>query len=357
MKRKLLIGSLLSLIFLYLAFRQSDFGEIYRHLRETRTVYLIPAVVLTLLHMFFRALRWRHLLAAVKVIPLSPLYRSTLIGFMANNLLPARLGELVRAHVIGRWENISRSAALATIAMERVFDLFTMLVLFGLIAVFLPLTPAVRQIGIAGLGFGVLILGFFIALHHTGPRAVQVVGRFLPGRIRARGMQIVASFQAGLAVLREGRQLLWAALYSFVMWALIVVVIHSCFAAAEVTAGGEPLPPAAGVVVLVVMAIGLMVPSGPGFVGSLQLAAKLGLKVFGVEDNTALSFSIVYHATQWLPITIVGLVFLIQANLSLKEIAQRSQKETTVVARETEPGDGESAGGFSARDRRRKEND
>ncbi|MBU1702535.1 MAG: flippase-like domain-containing protein [Candidatus Eisenbacteria bacterium] len=324
MKRKLLFGSILSLLFLYLAFRKSDFAQIIEHIRNTRMIYLLPGVILTLLSYFVRAVRWRYLLASVKTISLSPLFKSTMIGFMANNLLPARLGELVRAHTIGTWEGISRSSALATIAMERVFDLYTMLVLFGVISIFLPLTPAVQKLGMIGLLFGLLVLGLFILLLRAGPKTIQLFGRYIPSRFRERGIGLLCAFQEGLGVLKKGRQLLWASMLSVLMWGFIVGVIYLCFTATEIEVDGKPLPVSAAVVVLVVMAIGLMVPSGPGFIGSLQLAAKLGLRVFGVEDNMALSFAIVYHATQWVPVTLVGLIFLIHANLSLKEISRTS---------------------------------
>jgi uncharacterized protein (TIRG00374 family) len=322
MKKRVFIGTILSLLFLYLAFRKTDFSEILQNIRETRLVFLIPAVLLTLLGFYIRAVRWRHLLANMKEIPVSRLWSATMIGFMANNLLPARLGELFRAHVIGRWESISRSSALATIGMERVFDLFTMLFLFGLISIFFPLTPVVRTVGISGLVLGFIVLGLFLSLHRLGDRAVAAFGRILPGRLRERGMAILASFQEGLGVLREGRQLLWAAGYSLLMWGIIIVVVQCCFWAVDIRVDGEPLHPSASVVVLVVMALGLMVPSGPGFVGSLQFFAVQALDVFQVKQETALSFSIVYHATQWFPVTLVGLFYLFREDLSLKDVAR-----------------------------------
>lgn len=330
MKKRVFIGTILSLLFLYLAFRKTDFNEIIHSLQETFWGFLIPAVLLTLLGFYIRALRWRHLLANVKEIRVSRLWSATMIGFMANNLLPARLGELFRAHVIGRWEGISRSSALATIAMERIFDLFTMLFLFGLVAVFFPLTPLVRTVGITGIVLGIVVLGFFLALHKLGDRAVNAFGRVLPHRARRRGMEILASFVEGLGVFREGRQLLWAAGYSLLMWGLILVVVQCCFWAVDIRVDGEPLHPSASVLVLVVMALGLMVPSGPGFVGALQFFAVQALDVFHVDRETALSFSIVYHATQWFPVTLVGLFHLVRENLTLRD-----------VARTTEPSGGE----------------
>jgi hypothetical protein len=322
--RRLILGSLLSVLFLYLAFRKSDLGELWEILGTTRVALLVPAVVLTLLSFWLRSIRWRHLLAHVKPVPVGRLFRATMIGFMANNLLPARLGELYRAHVIGRWEGISRSAALATIAVERIFDLFTMLVLLVVVALVSPLTPVVRTVGILATVFGLLVLGLFLALFLGGERILGWAERVLPRPLRPRGVQILASFREGLGVLREGRQLLWAAVWSFAMWACIVLVIQFCFWATDVRAGGEPVPPLAAVVVLVVMALGLMVPSGPGFVGSLQFFAVKALEVFDVGREPALAFSLVYHATQWFPVTLVGLLFLIQANLSLKEVAEHA---------------------------------
>jgi hypothetical protein len=324
-KRKVIFGTLISVLFLYLAFRKANFSEIAEIIRRTRSIHLVPAVVLTLASFYIRAMRWRHLFASVKSIPTGRLFSATMMGFMANNILPARLGELFRAHVIGRWESVSRSSALATIAMERVFDLYTMLLLFGITVVLFPLTPTVRGVGMAGLAFGVLVLGGFIALHRMGPRGVEALGRILPGRVRSRGTSLMRSFQEGLGVLREGRHLLWAGFHSLVMWTLILAVIQFCFWAMDIRVEGRPLPFASAAVVLVVMALGMMVPSGPGFVGTLQFFARKGLEVFSVDDEMALSFSIVYHATQWFPVTFVGLLYLLRENLSLRDVARTSQ--------------------------------
>jgi hypothetical protein len=109
------------------------------------------------------------------------------------------------------------------------------------------------------------------------------------------------------------------------MWTLILAVIQFCFWAMDIRVEGRPLPFASAAVVLVVMALGMMVPSGPGFVGTLQFFARKGLEVFSVDDEMALSFSIVYHATQWFPVTFVGLLYLLRENLSLRDVARTSQ--------------------------------
>ena len=129
MKKKLLIGVLSSALFLWLAARGIDWHQFGQALRRTRYLYLVPAIVLTMLGHFSRAVRWKYMMSPVRECRIQPLWSATAIGFMVNNLLPARLGELVRAFAIGRSQRISRSAAFATIVYERVVDVFVLILL------------------------------------------------------------------------------------------------------------------------------------------------------------------------------------------------------------------------------------
>lgn len=327
--RSMLIGLLVSAVFLYLAFRRTDLHQILQHLATADLWLLLPASLLTILGFAVRAVRWGVLLFPLKPIRFGPLFSATMIGFMCNNLLPMRLGELVRAWVIGRSSGIRGSAALATIVVERLFDLFSMIAIFGLVVLFAPIhNRPFKTLVLIGFLFGVVVLTALVVLHLRGQRLGTVLGRFLPRGVRPRASSMLDSFQTGLAIFRDPGRLAVIGGLSFLMWACFALVIRICFASAHLIVGGQPLPFSASLVVLVVIGIGIMVPSGPGFIGTMQAAAVMGLRIVGYTDaERALSFSIIYHATQWFPIVLVGLFFLMKENLSLAQVGRMAGRE------------------------------
>jgi hypothetical protein len=243
---------------------------------------------------------------------------------MCNSLLPMRLGELVRAWVIGRSARIRVSGAFATIVVERLFDLFSMIAIFGLVLLYAPIqSRRFKTLVLIGFLFGAAVLAGLLVLHFRGERLGTIVARFLPRSVRPRAISMLDSFQAGLEIFRDPGRLAIIGGLSFLMWACFAVVIRMCFASAHLTIGGNPLPFSASLVVLVVIGIGIMVPSGPGFIGTMQAAAVFGLAIVGYADaGRALSFSIIYHATQWFPIVLVGLFYLMKENLSLAQVGR-----------------------------------
>ena len=134
-------GFVLSLFFLVIFFRKIDLVTIWNSFLSVEYLYVIPLVVFNIFSFWVRAKRWQYLLAPIKKIKISPLFHATAIGFLANNILPARIGELVRAYVLGSKEKISKTSSFATIVVERLFDGFTILLLFLVVILFLPFPP------------------------------------------------------------------------------------------------------------------------------------------------------------------------------------------------------------------------
>ena len=160
LKKRYILGLLIGALFLWLAFRKVDLDEVWLTLKGANYWYLIPNIILTFLGMWLRALRWKVMLDPVGKVALSKVYASTMIGFMANNVLPFRLGEFVRPYSIGTTGGISRSAALATIALERVFDMFALLLFLVWVLIALPSLATVEwldQVGYLGLGMSILL--------------------------------------------------------------------------------------------------------------------------------------------------------------------------------------------------------
>jgi glycosyltransferase 2 family protein len=327
-RRSLVIGLAVSALFLYLAFRKTDLHEVTRNLAAANLWYLLPASALTIFAFWVRALRWGFLLRPLKSIRLGTLFSATMIGFMCNNLLPMRLGELVRAWVIGRSARIRASAALATIVVERLFDLFSMIAIFGGVLIFAPIRHReLKTLVLIGFVLGVVILGGLLVLHFRGARLGELFARFVPRGLRPRATSMLDSFQTGLGIFRRPGQLIVIGGLTFLMWFCFAGVIRICFAAARLETGGVTLAPAASFIVLVVIGIGIMVPSGPGFIGTMQAAGVFGLAIAGYGDKgRALSFSILYHITQWVPIVLVGLFYLTRENLSLAQVGHLAER-------------------------------
>jgi uncharacterized protein (TIRG00374 family) len=340
--RSVIIGFLLSAIFLYLAFRKADLGAISQHLAAANFWYLIPASLLTVISLWIRAYRWGVLLHPLKHIPSWTLFSATSIGFMCNNILPMRLGEPIRAYVIGRSGGVRASAAFATIIVERLFDLFAMIGIFGVLLIFAPFQNRSFKISaLIALVVGLIALATLLLFYLKGKTFESLTARFLPARLRSRVSGMLESFQSGLGIFRDFGRLVAVGGLTLLMWLCIAVVIEICFSASHLEDGGTALPPTASLLVLVVMAIGVMVPSGPGFVGTLQAAALLGLFIMGYRDQDdqarALSFSIVYHATQWFPVVLVGFLFLMKEQLSLAQVGRISSSKDLIDTEGSDP--------------------
>jgi uncharacterized protein (TIRG00374 family) len=328
MKRRgtIILGILLSGIFLYFAVRGAHVNAMLAALATADYWYMIPCVVLTLFAFWLRALRWRYLLYSIRVIPQSVVFSATMIGFLANNVLPARLGELVRAHVVGRRADISRSAALASILIERIFDLFTLLALFGLVAMTTEFPGGLDKVALLVLGLGVLTLLLLLVWHRYPERFMKTVLRMIPARFRGSAENLGTRFQTGLNVFDRTSHLLVVGFLSLLMWFVILVIVGLSMLAL----GIDKPQPQATMVALVAIALVTMIPSAPGFIGTMQGGGTLALSIYpGITKEQALAFTIVFHATQWFPVNIVGLIYLVREGLSLGQLSRLAGPEET----------------------------
>ena len=267
------------------------------------------------------AVRWQVLLRPVKVVGLHRLFGVVMIGFMANNVLPARLGEFVRAYALGKTESLATSLSFATIVLERVFDGFTLLAFLLVGVVFLRPEPWLIWSAVASFALYVGVLGglFWLRAGH----GVDALLARLPGRIRGRVAGLVDSFALGLDVLGDAGALALAAGLSLLIWLVNVAGLWATFKAFSLD-----LPLYAGFLVLAIVAVALVLPSTPGYVGPFQAGTVVALALFGVPKATALSLSILYHAVNYVPITVVGLVYLATLNLTLGELRAVGEKSS-----------------------------
>ena len=319
MRWKLWLGVGVSLALLVFAFRGVHLDEVGRSLALVRAGWVVPVVLSIFVRFWLTAVRWRVLLRPVKVIPVHRLFGVTMIGFMANNVLPARMGELVRAYALGKSESLSKSLSFATIVLERVFDGFTLLLF--LVGGLLFLRPERWLIvsAVASFGLYVAVLGGLLWLR--GGRGRKTVLDRLPGGLRDRAAGLVDSFALGLDVLGDRSALLVVAVLSLVIWLVNVAGVYATFLAFSLD-----LPAHAAFLLLAIVAVALVLPSAPGYVGTFQVGTVAALALFSVPEATALSLSILYHAVNYVPITAVGLAYLSAMNLTLGELRAAGEK-------------------------------
>lgn len=324
MNWKHLVGILISAIFLFLAFRKVNLDELKFALESANYIYLVPVLFLTFLSLIIRAFRWRFLLQPVKEIRISSLFSAIVIGLMANNLLPARLGEFVRAYAIGQKEQISKSSSFATIVVERIFDGVTLMSFLAVIIIFCSFSSPgwLTNASYIALVFYLFSLLFLILLKVKTKRvlgSLAFILKLFPEKIRLTLINVLNSFVDGLKILNNTKNILASTILSLFVWLPYAIIIHCLL-----ISFGIHLPIYASFLLLIIVCLGIMIPSGPGFVGTVQFFCVTGLALFAVPRSQALSFSIVYHASIFIPVTALGLIFFFIEGLSFAEIRKRS---------------------------------
>jgi uncharacterized protein (TIRG00374 family) len=313
---KIWIGVGLSLVLLGVAFRGVHVEDLARSLREVRLFWLLPVLLSVFVRFWLTALRWHVILRPTKAIGIHRLFGVTMIGFMANNILPARMGEFVRAYALGKVETLSIPLAFATIVVERVFDGFTLLLFLVGGLLFLHPQPWLLWSAVASCGLYLAVLATLLVLRDR--RRIAWLTRlvaWLPVSLQGRVAAGLASFALGLHVLGDSRAVAAVSVLSLAIWLVNVAGLQAMFVAFSL-----PLPVHAAFLLLAVIAVALVLPSAPGYVGTFQVGTVAGLALFSVPEAIALSLSLVFHAVNYVPITVVGLAYLSAMKLTLGEL-------------------------------------
>jgi uncharacterized protein (TIRG00374 family) len=332
MKRTLhvLVALAISAVCVWLAMRNVSIAEMWRVLRGANYLGFVATMALTIFGFWLRAIRWRSFIAAPRRLGTGSLFSATMIGFMANMVLPLRLGEFVRPWALARREGLSKTTLLATIVVERAIDMLMLLAVLGIALFVHPISTesaAAQLLQRGALMLMVLsaVLTLFIVVLEHSPRLahgfVALITRPLPAAPRAAAQRLLDHFIDGLGLFRDVRRLAWVLLVSAAMFAVYAVAIGVGLWSLGIDLGWD-----ASLLMLVVTAIGIMVPSAPGYVGPLNVACVAGLALFHVPGGPAAAFSWFYLASQWLPITTVGLVCLNREGLSLASLGQATEE-------------------------------
>ena len=321
-KRVRLVGGiLLTLFFLWLALRNVDIGAVREALRHANYFYLIPAMLCGAVGYCLRTLRWELILAPTKHVPFTRLFPVLMTGFATNNLLPARIGEFVRAFLLGSREGVSRSLALATIVVERVCDGLTLIALMTVTLLLFPIPVNDPKLELVELTATVIFGGATVALIALllVPAPFLALARFFlrpaPRALAAKIEGLLESFIEGLHALRSPVALARIAGLSILVWlaeggtfALVMLAFPLDLTRSEWLAAAAFL--------LVFVNLGIMIPSAPGYIGTYQFFATLALGAFQVPAALAVGLSLVAHALQYSFITGVGLLCIWRLGLT-----------------------------------------
>lgn len=319
-----LLGIALSAFFLYLAFRGQDFGEIREAVLQTNLWWLPVALILYFIGVWLRASRWRVLLRPIAgQATTRELFPIVVVGFMANNVLPLRAGELVRSLLLGRKYGVRKTAALATIAVERIFDGLTMLAFLACATIFVSITSELQHIAIlAFILFAGLLIGLFL-LTLAGDlvdRMLQLVLGPLPRSIADRVQAMMESFLRGLGVLRRRGDLFKVTVMSVLAW-LFEASMYYVLAVAFGAVVRETLGFFETLLTTGVANLSTLIPGAPGYVGQFEYGVRLVLNgALNVPESQALAYAILVHAALYFPITLLGLVEWSRRQLSLRAL-------------------------------------
>lgn len=321
-QKRFWLGLLISLILLAYVFYQTDPAKIWNSLSQAQYIYLIPGLVLYFCGVGVRAARWHYLLRPIKTIPSPALFRPVVIGYMANDILPARIGEIVRAYILGVQENVSKAATLVTIVVERVFDglaMLTFIVVASFLLNFADETVTARLRLVAGV-FIIAIAGLAIlaGMPQRAERLADFFVRRLPtGALRERVVHLTHALLDGLGVLRSPADSLTVLALSILAWLFETAMYLVIAMGFNIT-----LPFAVFLLACAFANLVTIAPSTPGYVGVFDAPVVYVLTLFGVEQNLATSYTLVLHAALILPVTILGLYYLWRAGLSLEKMTR-----------------------------------
>ena len=304
--------------------RGVDPRAVWAEARHANALLLATAILVVLVTYGLRAFRWQYLLAPIGPTRFVTAFQTTVIGFAASFLLPARAGEVLRPYLLARREQLPPTAAFATIILERLLDLITVLLLFGVFVLAVDpgslsgdpaLYARVKTGGLLAAAASVAGLAVLFALaghpERVGRLALKVE-RVLPEKLARAVAGFVESFAQGLAVMRQPGRLLVSLLLSFPLWLSIAAGIWLTSRAFHMTFGylGSFL-------VMTLLVVGVAMPT-PGQVGGFHAAYRIAVVTFfGAPEATAVGAAIVLHAVSFVPVTLLGLAFMAQQGLSL----------------------------------------
>ncbi len=328
---KLLAGVAISVALFAYLLASVDLRELGRELARTQWGWALLSAALGPAGLWARGQRWGYLFPPGERPP--GIFPGMMIGYMANNVLPLRAGEVVRIYVVARRLRAAsgRSASesfwlvAATLAVERVLDSLALLLILGVLVLVIPVPPIFQWAAGTLLVADVAGIALAVALTRNPPAARRLIVRWTgrwPGVARVAGRVFDVALR-GVEGIRTRAHLL-----PMLGWTMIVWLCPAAAAWSMLRAVHLDLPFVAGWTVLAFVGLGIAVPSAPGYVGVWHAAAVLAVTIFGVAPSSAVAYALLYHAGQFVPITVLGWIFLLREHISLGEATRPTEVST-----------------------------
>lgn len=327
------VGVLISLILIWYSLRGLKLQELTEVLAQANYWWLIPGVAVYFVAVWARAWRWHHLLKPLKAISTRQLFPTVCIGYFGNNILPARGGELLRAAVLKKDEEIPISSSLATIIIERVFDGVVMLgFVFVNLSELARLTQSsgyvgdIRTLALIGTGVFLSALAIFLGLamfpDHSLALVTAIVKRLIPVKSGEKIIGLAERFLGGLASLRSPQMILMVFVTSVVIWLLEAAKYWFVMHAFPFQVSFFALMLMNGIVNLATT-----IPSAPGYVGTFDAPGIAVLQAYNVPKAIAAAYTLALHAALWLPITLLGGYYMLRKGIRWSEEIERAKAE------------------------------
>jgi len=328
------LGVLISVLFIWLALRGLKLDDFWGAVKDANYIWLIPGIGVYFIGVWIRAWRWHYLLGPIKKIPTKSMFPITTIGYMGNNIYPARAGEVLRAVILKRKEGVSVSASLATIIVERIFDGVVMLAfVFVNLGELAKLTGAsgfvgnIQQVAIIGTGvfIGALIVFLVAAMfpHMTARVGLWFIYRLLPERLHEKVVSLMNKFLDGLASLRSPFNVLMVFFTSVIIWLLETGKYWFVMHAFDFSVSFFALMLMNGIVNLATT-----IPSAPGYIGTFDAPGIAVLTAYGVDHSIAAGYTLVLHVALWVPITALGAYYLAREGIRWSDSLRSETVET-----------------------------
>jgi len=322
-KFRLIIILLLTIVLLLTFFISIDYVGLWHAMSGARIIWIFLSLSVGLGAFYVRVKRWHYLLLPMKSIAGMPLFKAIMIGFSVTIVLPGRVGELVRPYLIGAWENISKSAALATVVLERIIDLFCVLTYFAMYIYFFSRAnesswfSIVRKSSLVALivGMGGMLL---LVVWGYRPKIInKVIGVVLfwgSGKFKGKVLDMANSFSNGLLILKHPKLMVKIIILSYIFWFIIAVNTAFMIWAFEPWVNFKE-----AIFVMGLLVLGIALPT-PGGAGGFHWAVRLALIWVGVNDNTAAAIAIIHHFISVGPVLLIGLFFVWKEGLSWSKL-------------------------------------
>ncbi len=323
-------------MFIWLAARGVDFSEVGRTFGQVNYFWVFVSVATNLFSCWLRAVRWQYLMKPVADLPVYRLYTVMMMSFMVNNLLPFRLGEFMRAIPLKRNEGISLSATMGSVVIERVIDVITLMLIFGLCLILFPF-PAWIQSGSLLILIIIIIsiVIWYYLVHHTEQTLVFFgkLTKRLPEKKGHRLNEMLGSFISGMSMIKSLKSHVVILVQSMLIWFTYMISFYLMFLALDLTEKNL-LDFLHATVSMIFASFAIMIPAAPGYVGTFHEMTKQSLMLFGVERELALTFAIIIHGYNYIVFTGIGLYYFVKNNLNFKEAFRplsndTNQQETT----------------------------